>query len=202
MKAEQLTWSSPIVTQADRERQNGHRGLVLWFTGLSGAGKSTLAVECERYLHRQGIRTYVLDGDNIRHGLNSDLSFTDADRKENIRRIGEVAKLMADAGLVTIVSFISPFRADRDIVRHSLGEGRFLEIYVRCPLAVCERRDPKGLYQKARAGSLTSFTGIDAPYEEPLQPELAINTDQVDVEQAVRRIIQYLDLHESLKADG
>ena len=166
---------------------------MLWFTGLSGSGKSTIANALEKALHERGIRTYILDGDNVRHGLNSDLGFTNADRVENIRRIGEVAKLMVDAGVVVLTAFISPFRAERAMVRELFEDGEFTEIFVDTPLAIAEKRDPKGLYQKARRGEIPNFTGIDSPYEAPLEPELHIKTSKQSVEQAVDELLKFLD---------
>jgi adenylyl-sulfate kinase len=190
----QLTPHPTRLTPADRSRLKPHRPAVLWFTGLSGSGKSTLANTVEYQLNtRYHAHTHLLDGDNIRAGLNSDLGFSDADRVENIRRIGEVCKLMADAGLIVLTAFISPFRADRERVRGSLPSGAFIEIYVRCPLAVCEQRDPKGLYAQARAGTLRQFTGIDSPYEEPMMPELTIDTSVASVEECAEAVIQFLE---------
>ena len=185
-------WHEPIIVRTDRERLNGHKSSILWFTGLSGSGKSTLAHAVEDKLFEKGIRTFVLDGDNIRQGLCKDLGFTDKDRTENIRRIGEVSKLMLDAGIVVMTAFISPFRKDRQIVRELVKEGEFIEIYCKAPLAVCEERDPKGLYKKARAGAIPEFTGISSPYEEPLVPELTIATESLSIEESVAKIIQYL----------
>ncbi|MEX9252552.1 adenylyl-sulfate kinase [Pseudenterobacter timonensis] len=176
---ENVVWHPHPVTVAAREQLHGHRGVVLWFTGLSGSGKSTVAGALEEALHQAGVSTYLLDGDNVRHGLCSDLGFSDADRKENIRRVGEVAGLMADAGLVVLTAFISPHRAERQIVRERVGEGRFIEIFVDTPLAICERRDPKGLYKKARAGELKNFTGIDAVYEAPVSADIHLNGEQL-----------------------
>jgi bifunctional enzyme CysN/CysC len=171
------------ITREDRQRLNGHSGKVIWFTGLSGSGKSTIANALEKELHAQGKRTYILDGDNVRQGLNKDLGFTDADRIENIRRVAEVAKLMMDAGLIVMTAFISPFRAERDMARQLIGEENFIEVFVDTPLAVCEQRDPKGLYKKARAGQLPNLTGIGSPYEPPVRPEILIqpNADALDV---------------------
>jgi adenylylsulfate kinase len=168
-----IRWHEGAVSRDAREAALGQKGAVLWFTGLSGSGKSTVAYTLEHALQERGKHAFVLDGDNIRHGLNKNLGFTAADRAENIRRIGEVSKLFTDAGMLTLVSFISPYRAERDAVRARVGD-RFIEVYMRIPLAVCEERDPKGLYKAARAGKIKGFTGIDDPYEEPLTPELAI----------------------------
>ncbi|MBU5378185.1 MAG: adenylyl-sulfate kinase [Pantoea sp.] len=175
---ENVVWHDHPVTREARERQHGHQGAVLWFTGLSGSGKSTVAGALEQALHRLGVSTYLLDGDNVRHGLCRDLGFSDADRKENIRRVGEVAKLMVDAGLVVLTAFISPHRAERQMVRDMLPAGRFIEVFVDTPLAICEARDPKGLYRKARAGELKNFTGIDAVYEAPSEAEIHLNGEQ------------------------
>lgn len=164
------------IQRTDRERLNGHQGKVIWFTGLSGSGKSTLANALEVKLHRQGKRTYILDGDNVRHGLNKDLGFTEADRVENIRRIAEVARLMMDAGLIVITAFISPFRQERNMARELIGKDRFVEVYVNTPLAVCEQRDVKGLYKKARAGLLPNMTGINSPYEAPEHPDFVADS--------------------------
>jgi len=187
---ENVVWHSHLVTREARETLHGHRGVVLWFTGLSGSGKSTLAGALETALHERGVSTYLLDGDNVRHGLCSDLGFSEADRKENIRRVGEVANLMVDAGLVILTAFISPHRAERDMVRQRVGEGRFIEVFVDTPLAVCEARDPKGLYKKARAGELPNFTGVDAVYEAPIHPEIHLDGEQL----VTNLIAQILDL--------
>ncbi|MDX8045231.1 adenylyl-sulfate kinase [Gracilibacillus sp. S3-1-1] len=187
-----IVWHDSVITKQDRTKQNNHKSPVLWFTGLSGSGKSTITVELEKALFEEGIRSYRLDGDNIRHGLNNNLGFSPEDRKENIRRIGEVAKLLNDAGLITLTAFISPYQEDRDKVRELLADGEFVEVYVKCSLESCEARDPKGLYQKARSGEIKGFTGIDAPYEEPTSPELVIDTENSSVEEAVEEIINYL----------
>ncbi len=191
-KSQNITWSEAIVTREARAARHGHRGAILWFTGLSSSGKSTLARVVEKELFERGCHTYILDGDNIRHGLNRDLGFGPADREENIRRIGEVAKLMMDAGLIALTAFISPYRADRDRNRALVAAGEFVEIWCRCDLAECERRDPKGLYQKARAGKIPEFTGISAPYEEPLAAELVLDTDQLSIEECAARIVGFL----------
>ena len=169
--------------------------MVLWFTGLSGSGKSTLAHAIEERLYKNGISTYVLDGDNVRHGLCSDLSFTDSDRVENIRRISELAKLLTDAGIITLTAFISPFKVDRDEARKRMPHGDFLEIYCQCPIEICEQRDVKGLYKKARAGEIPFFTGIDSPYEAPVGPELVINTSDVSLEDSVQEVLNLLMRH-------
>ncbi|RLL47747.1 adenylyl-sulfate kinase [Oceanobacillus piezotolerans] len=191
-KPTNIVWHDSHVTKEDRAKLNKHKGAVLWFTGLSGSGKSTLTVALEKELHSIGLHTYRLDGDNVRHGLNRNLGFSPEDRKENIRRIGEVGKLMVDAGLLTLTAFISPYREDRNEVRRLLEDSEFVEIYVKCSLEECETRDPKGLYKKARAGEIKDFTGIDSPYEEPLSPELIIDTEQLSLEESVQTIIQFL----------
>jgi len=181
------------LTKEDRQKLKGHKSVILWFTGLSGSGKSTIAHALEEKLYQRKVHTYVLDGDNIRKGLNKDLGFSPEDRKENIRRIGEVAKLFIDAGVIVMVSVISPYRRDRAFVRNLVESGEFVEIYVKCPLEICEARDPKGLYKKARQGIIKNFTGIDAPYEEPENPEIVIESDKESVEEAVNKIIRYLE---------
>ncbi len=185
-------WHHAVIQREHRQQQNGHKSAVLWFTGLSGAGKSTLAHAVEEQLHQLGCRTYVLDGDNVRHGLCGDLGFSAADRTENIRRIGEVAKLMVEAGTIVLTAFISPFRADRERVRGLMAHGDFLEIYCLCPLEVCETRDVKGLYKKARAGEVKEFTGISSPYEEPQSPELRVDTAILSLEQSVEVVLELL----------
>lgn len=193
-KSDNLYWSQGKVTQEHRAKRNGHPGLVVWLTGLSGSGKSSIATELERELFNLGKHAYVLDGDNVRHGLCTDLGFSPADRRENIRRVGEVAKLFADAGVIVITAFISPYRENRELVRHMLPEGRFIEVFVNAPLEVCEKRDPKGLYVKARANEVKEFTGISAPYEAPAQPELELHTDNLTVAESVARILEHLHL--------
>lgn len=190
------------VTRAQRERQNGHKSLILWFTGLSSAGKSTLAHTVEERLHQMGCRTFVFDGDNVRHGLCGDLGFSEADRAENIRRIGEMTKLFIETGVIALAAFISPFRAEREKLRAQVAAGDFVEIYCRCPLAVCEQRDKKGLYARARAGEVKEFTGISSPYEPPERPELVIDTDREGLEQSVDRIIDYLQGRNIFAAPG
>jgi len=194
IKATNITWHEGHVTREERASLLNQKGCTLWFTGLSGSGKSTLAFTLEHALVQAGRLAYVLDGDNIRHGLNKNLGFSAADREENIRRIGEVAKLFADAGLITMTSFISPYRKDRDLVRelHKAGNLPFIEVFVNTPIATCEQRDPKGLYKKARAGQLKGFTGIDDPYEEPLKPELTIDCTAVSPQDATVLLLQYL----------
>jgi adenylylsulfate kinase len=192
-KATNIVWHAGNVTRADREKINGHKGFTVWFTGLSGSGKSTIAVAVEKALWDRGVRTYILDGDNVRHGLNANLGFSPEDRTENIRRIGEVAKLFNDAGLVALTAFISPYRADRDKVRALMSEGDFLEVFVDCPVEECEKRDVKGLYAKARAGQIKEFTGISAPYEEPAKPELVLRTAELSEQQSVDKVIAHLE---------
>lgn len=187
-----IVWHNSEVSKQDRQEQNKHKSTVLWFTGLSGSGKSTVSVELEKKLHELSVHTYRLDGDNVRHGLNNNLKFSPEDRTENIRRVGEVSKLMVDAGLITLTAFISPYKADREKVRELLDDDEFIEIYMKASVETCEERDPKGLYKKARAGEIKGFTGIDAPYEEPENAEVTIETDKQTVEEAVDRIINYL----------
>jgi len=188
-----VLWHQASVGRSDREKASGHKSAVLWFTGLSGAGKSTLAHAVEERLHGMGVKTFVIDGDNVRHGLCGDLSFSDEDRIENIRRVGEVAKLFVEAGTLTLTAFISPFRSDRAKVRSLLNENDFIEVYCRTPLDVCEARDVKGLYAKARAGEIPAFTGISSPYEEPEQPEIVADTGTLPLEQCVDQVIEYLN---------
>ena len=192
-KAENLTWHIGEVDREARAAAHGHRGAVLWFTGLSGSGKSTIGHRVERMLIERGAFAYVLDGDNVRHGLNSDLGFAPEDRVENIRRIGEVARLFADAGGLVLSAFISPYREDRDRVRGLMGLGEFIEVFVDTPLEICEARDPKGLYKKARAGEISNFTGLDAPYEVPENPEVHLETANLSVDEAAAQVIRYLD---------
>ena len=191
-KSSNVVWHQPTITKKDRERLFSHRGAVLWFTGLSGSGKSTVAHEVENKLHGLGCHTYVLDGDNVRHGLNADLGFSAEDRQENIRRLAELVKLFADAGVIVLSAFISPYRADRERARNLLPEGGFFEVYCRCGIETCEERDPKGLYKKARAGEIADFTGISAPYEEPDMPEIIIDTDRDPVDVCADQIIARL----------
>jgi len=187
-----VVWHHATVTRARRQQQNGHKSVILWFTGLSGAGKSSLAHAVEEQLHVMGCRTYVLDGDNVRHGLCGDLSFSVADRKENIRRIAEVAKLMMDAGVIVLTAFISPFREDREAARKIFPHGEFFEIYCDCPLSICEQRDVKGLYMKARAGEIKEFTGISSPYEVPSNPELLVHSGSESIERNTLQVIELL----------
>ena len=179
------------ISAEDRERQNGHKGHVLWFTGLSGSGKSTVASAVEREFHQRGIRTYILDGDNVRTGLNSDLDFSAASREENIRRIAHVSALMKDAGLVVLSAFVSPYQKDRDYVREVAGDD-FSEVFISTPLEVCEQRDVKGLYAKARAGEISNFTGISAPFEAPTNPELDVPTHTMSIEEAAMMVVDYI----------
>jgi len=192
-KATNIVWHQGNVTRGDREKINGHKACTVWLTGLSGSGKSTIAVDLEKRLWERGVRAYILDGDNIRHGLNKNLGFSPEDRTENIRRIGEVAKLFTEAGVVALTAFISPYRADRDQVRKIMADGDFVEVHVDCPVEVCEQRDVKGLYKKARAGEIKEFTGISAPYEAPEKPELTINTAGQSVEDSAKQILAYLE---------
>ncbi len=204
-----VVWHEQAVSRGDRERLNGHRGCVVWFTGLSGCGKSTVANLVDQKLHQRGVRSYVLDGDNVRHGLNATpqlladrygdefakrfgLGFSQQDREENIRRVGAVANLLCDAGLVALTAFVSPYRADRDSVRNSMAQGDFLEVFVDAPLEVCEARDPKGLYKKARAGEIRGFTGIDAPYEPPESAELVLDAGNQTPESLAQQVIEML----------
>jgi adenylylsulfate kinase len=192
-KATNITWHSGHVDRAAREQALGQRGVTVWFTGLSGSGKSTIAVAAESALIERGRLGYVLDGDNIRHGLNKNLGFSPDDRTENIRRIGEVAKLFTDAGIVVFTAFISPYRADRDAVRALMEPGDFVEVYVDASVETCEARDVKGLYKKARAGEIPEFTGISAPYEAPERPEIVIDTNRQSVEESVEQVVRYLE---------
>ena len=199
-KATNIVWHEASVDRQARASQRGHSSSILWFTGLSGSGKSTLANAVNAALFERGLATYVLDGDNIRHGLCKDLGFSDADREENIRRIGEVAKLFLDAGVIVLTAFVSPFLADRDKARALVADGDFLEIHCAADLAVCESRDPKGLYAKARAGQIKEFTGISSPYEAPEKPELCLDTGAQNLEQCVAAVINLLEERGVLKA--
>lgn len=192
MKEKHVTWHEGNVTKLDREKMKLHKGAVLWFTGLSGSGKSTISVELENALHAAGVHTYRLDGDNVRHGLNADLGFSDADRIENMRRIGEVSRLFVDAGIMTLAAFISPFQQERDKIRGLFSDKEFIEIYVKASVETCENRDPKGLYAKVRKGEIRQFTGIDSPYEPPVSPELTIDTEKETIEEAVQSIKSFL----------
>lgn len=202
MKSSNVIWHQATVTRRHREEQNGHRSVILWFTGLSGAGKSTLAHAVEDQLFRLNCRTFVIDGDNVRHGLCADLGFASDDRVENIRRVGEIAKLFTEAGIISLTAFISPFKADRDRVRELVTEGDFIEIYCQASLDVCEERDVKGLYKKARSGEIANFTGISSPYEPPEAPELTVNTGGASLEACVEQVIQYLKNRGVLQAEA
>jgi adenylylsulfate kinase len=191
-KATNITWHQHTISRKDRETLLSQKGVLIWFTGLSASGKSTVANEVTYKLHQMGKLTYVLDGDNIRHGLNKNLGFSPEDREENIRRISEVGNLFADAGLITTTAFISPYRKDRDFARQLLGDGRFIEVFVKASVETCEKRDPKGLYQKAKNGEIKEFTGISAPYEEPLKPEIVLDADTMTIEEEVEAVLDYL----------
>lgn len=192
MSGKNLVWHQATVTREARQRQNGHKSAVVWFTGLSGAGKSTLAHAVEDRLHKMGCKTFVLDGDNVRHGLCSDLSFSNKDREENIRRVGEAAKLFLEGGVIVLTAFISPFRSDRERVRNLVLHGDFLEVFCKCSLEICESRDVKGMYKKAREGKIPEFTGISSPYEEPSNPELALETGVLSIEESVSTVMALL----------
>ncbi|MFT4569193.1 MAG: adenylylsulfate kinase [Hyphomicrobiaceae bacterium] len=192
-KSQNIVWHATTVSRDERESFNGHKGATIWLTGLSGSGKSTLANLLEKALWERGVRSFVLDGDNVRHGLNKDLGFSPADRTENIRRIGEVAALFTEGATINVTAFISPYRADRDLVRATVADGHFIEVYVECDLDECERRDPKGLYKKARAGEIPEFTGISAPYEAPDKPELVINTTKQSEAESLAAMLKYLE---------
>lgn len=191
-KSTEVVWHNATVTRERREQKNQHRAVILWFTGLSGAGKSTLAHAVEESLHQLGCRTFVFDGDNVRHGLCSDLGFSSQDREENIRRIGEMTKLFLEAGVISLTAFISPFRAGRERVRALVPHGDFLEIYCKCSLDVCEARDVKGMYRRARACEIDDFTGISSPYEEPTNPELVVETDRLSLDDSVAMVMHLL----------
>jgi adenylyl-sulfate kinase len=192
MSSENVVWYSHRVLKKDRSIQKKQQPCILWFTGLSGAGKSTIAGAVEQKLFEMGHHTYLLDGDNVRHGLNKDLGFSDEDRIENIRRIGETSKLFVDSGLIVLTAFISPFRLDRQMVRDLVNQYEFIEVHISTPIDVCEDRDPKGLYKKARAGQIKNFTGIDSEYEEPASPEIIVNTAELDIDQCANLVIDYL----------
>jgi adenylylsulfate kinase len=187
-----IVWHQASISKEDRRQKNNHHSCILWFTGLSASGKSTIANEIAKALYHLNVQQYVLDGDNIRHGLNKDLGFTDFDRTENIRRIGEVAKLFVDNGQIVLTAFISPFIADRNIVRSLVEQDEFIEVYVECSVETCESRDPKGLYKKAKNGEIQNFTGISSPYEAPVNPEITLNTDKQSVQECVETILQFL----------
>ena len=192
MKTPNTIYHNATVTRERRNQLNGHKSVVIWFTGLSGSGKSTLAHSVEEELHNLDCRTFVLDGDNVRHGLSSNLNFSDDDRKENIRRIGEAARLMMESGVIAMTAFISPFKKDRNLVRQLLPQGDFIEIYCKASLEICESRDVKGLYKRARAGEIKNYTGIDSPYEAPDNPELVIDTESESLEESVTKVIDFL----------
>ena len=196
MKIPNIVYHNAIVTREKRNQLNGHKSVVIWFTGLSGSGKSTLAHSLEGELHRLGCRTFVLDGDNVRHGLSSDLTFSNDDRKENIRRIGEVANLLMESGVIAMTAFISPFKEDRNLVRKLLPQGDFIEIYCNASLEVCESRDVKGFYKRARSGEIENYTGIDSPYEAPDNPEIVIDTEIEPLDDSVAKVIDFLKSRE------
>lgn len=197
---ENTVWHEPTIRRIDREKLNNHKSVILWFTGLSGSGKSTLAHTIEDTLFARGIRTYVLDGDNVRRGLCQDLGFSDADRTENIRRVGEISRLLMDAGVLTLTAFISPFSKDRQLVRDLHNKDEFIEVYCNASLAVCEQRDVKGMYRKARAGEIPEFTGISSPYEAPETPEIELDTANQTVEDCVNKVVFYLEEHDVIKS--
>ena len=190
--AQDIYWHEQQVRKEDRQKLHGHQSFIIWFTGLSGSGKSTIANALEKQLHDLGVSTYLLDGDNVRSGLNKDLSFKKEDRVENIRRVGEVAKLFIDAGTVVLAAFVSPYQQDRELVRKLVHPGEFIEVYINCSIQTCEERDPKGLYKKARSGEIKHFTGISDPYEAPLNPELVINSSDLTVDECVEKVKRYL----------
>lgn len=201
-RSDNTVWHRSLIDRTDRESLNGHKSAAFWFTGLSGSGKSTLAHAVEQALYRHGVRTYVLDGDNIRHGLSGDLCFSKDDRHENVRRIGEVAKLFVEAGTVILAAFISPFQYDRDVVRSIISDDDFIEVYCRCPLEVCEKRDLKGLYKKARQGEINDFTGISSPYEPPKSPSLIVDTHAEKLSTSVKRVLELAYERELLSRDN
>ena len=192
-KSEHVTWHETLVDMRSRNIMNKHRSGLIWFTGLPSSGKSTIAHRLERELFERGIRTYVLDGDNVRHGINSNLGFSREDRRENLRRIAEFSRLFVDSGLVVLAAFVSPYRQDRAFVRERVGPEHFFEVYVKCPPEVCEERDPKGNYRKAREGIIKNYTGVSAPYEEPENPDLLIDTEAMDEQGSVRKVLKFLD---------
>lgn len=192
MSEKNLVWHQATVTREARQLQNGHKSSIVWFTGLSGAGKSTLAHAVEDRLHKMGCSTFVLDGDNVRHGLCSDLSFSNKDREENIRRVGETAKLFLESGVIILTAFISPFRSDRERVRNLVLHGDFMEVYCKCPLEICESRDVKGMYKRAREGKIPEFTGISSPYEEPYNPELEVQTGSLSIDESASMVMALL----------
>ena len=187
-----IKWFNGFVSLEDREILHGHKGTAVWFTGLSASGKSTIAHHLEKQLHEMGHSTYVFDGDNVRHGICDDLGFSEKDRSENIRRIGEMTRLFIEAGIIAITAFISPYKKDREMVRKLTGNDRFIEVYVKCPIEVCGTRDPKGIYQKAKRGDIQNFTGVSAPYEPPENPDLTIESNKEDINSSVKKVIQLL----------
>jgi len=201
-KSSNVVWHNATVTRKRREKMNGHGSVILWFTGLSGAGKSSLAHAVEEELHQLGCRTFVFDGDNVRHGLCADLGFSAEDRVENIRRVGEMAKLFIETGVIALTAFISPFLSERDRVRSLVPHGDFLEVYCHCPLEICEQRDVKGLYKRARAGEIKDFTGISSPYEDPVDPELIVETGTLTIEESVAQVMQLLRDHGIVQRQG
>jgi adenylylsulfate kinase len=201
-KSKYIVWSAGAVTRRDRERVRGHRGCILWLTGLSGSGKSSIAYRLEQRLMDRGVVAYVLDGDNVRHGISSDLGFSPDDRDENVRRTGEVAKLFLDSAQIVVCAFISPLRSQRHLVRELVDEGDFVEVYVRASLEVCESRDPKGLYKRARAGEITDFTGIGAPYEPPESPEVTLDTERHGLDESTKELLDYLEREGYLRQCG
>lgn len=200
-KDENVIWHDQHITKEKRKNALNQKSCILWFTGLSGSGKSTVANAVEQELFNRGVKTYLLDGDNVRHGLNKDLGFSERDRVENIRRIGEVSKLFVDAGLVVLTAFISPFKSDRQIARSLVEYNEFIEIFIDTPLEVCERRDPKGLYKKARNGDIKNFTGIDSPYEKPESADITLNTEELGAEQCAEKVVDYLIKYGYVKGD-
>jgi adenylylsulfate kinase len=193
MGREHIVWHESLVGKQDRNRINKHKSGVIWFTGLPSSGKSTIAHHLEKELFDRGIRSYVLDGDNVRHGINSNLGFSREDRKENLRRIAELSKLFVDTGIVVLAAFVSPYRDDRVFVKNIVGDEHFFEIFVKCSVDTCEKRDPKGHYQKAKAGIIKDYTGVSAPYEEPDDPDVVLDTEESDVESSVKKILTFLD---------
>jgi adenylylsulfate kinase len=202
MKSSNTKWHEGCISSKDRQQLLQQKSVLIWFTGLSGSGKSTLAYALEAKLFQRHHLCYVLDGDNIRHGINGDLGFSATDRQENIRRVREIAKLFVDAGLITISSFISPYRQDRDLLRQILPKGKFIEVFVKCSLETCEKRDAKGLYRKARANQIQDFTGISAPYEAPLEPEIVIDTDKLSVKECVKKLLEHLQAENIIQKDN
>lgn len=193
MGSEHIVWHETLVNKHDRNRLNKHKSGVIWFTGLPSSGKSTIAHHLEKELFDRGIKTYVLDGDNVRHGINSNLGFSREDRKENLRRIAELSKLFVEAGIVVLAAFVSPYKEDRAFIKHIVGDGNFFEMYVQCSVDTCEKRDPKGHYKKAKEGIIKEYTGVSAPYEDPEDPDVVLDTEKLDVESSVNKILEFLD---------